>query len=84
MDNHQNHLEKLLRLCGTTIKVNDKYTLIKEVNRYTYEIKALFECDVRYDNLDMHPKGICSLRRRKMDRCYKALGNGGKFLLRRK
>ena len=79
IDNHQTHLEKLCRLCGTTIKVNDKYTLIKEVNQYTYEIKAPFECDVRYDNLDIHPKGICSLCRRKMDRCYKALGNVGKI-----
>ena len=65
MDNHQNHFKKLSRLCGTTIKVNKKrYTLIKEVNQYTHEIKALFEYDVRRDNLDMHPKGICSLCRR--------------------
>ena len=76
MDNHQNILEKLCRLCGTTIKVNDKYTLIKEVHQCTHEIKALFEYDVRYDNLYIHPKGICSSCRRKMDRCKKALGNG--------
>ena len=64
MDNHQNHLEKLHRLCGTTTKVNDKYSLIKEVNQYTHEIKTLFEYDVRCDKLYIHPKGICSLCRR--------------------
>ena len=55
------------------MKVNDKYTLIKEVNQYIYEIKTLFEYDVRCDNLDIYPKGICSLCRRKMNRCKKAL-----------
>ena len=84
MDNHQNILEKLCRLCGTTIKVNDKYTLIKEVHHYTHEIKALFEYDVRCDNLYIHPKGICSLCRRKMDRCKKALGNGEKISTQQK
>ena len=84
MNNYQKHLEKLCRLSGTTIKVNDKYTLIKEVNQYTYEIKALFEYDVRCDNLDIHPKGICSLCRRKIDSCKKALGNGGKISTQQK
>ena len=58
MDNHQNHLEKLCRSSGTNIKVNDKYTLIKEVNQHTCEIKTLFEYDVWCDNLYIHPKGI--------------------------
>ena len=75
MDNHQNILGKLCRLFGTTIKVNDKYTLIKEVNQYTHQIKALFEYDVRCNNLYIHPKGICSSCRRKLDRCKKSLGN---------
>ena len=83
-DNHQNHLEKLLRLCGTSSKVNDKYTLIKEVNQYTPEINALFEYDVRCDNLDINPKGIYSLCRRKTDRCKKALGSGGKISTQQK
>ena len=59
--------------------MNDKYTLIKEVNQYNHEIKALFEYDVRCDNLYIHPKRICSLCRRKMDKCKKALANGGKI-----
>ena len=59
--------------------MNDKYNLIKEINQYTYEIKALFEYNVRCDNLNIYPKGICSLCQRKMDRCNKALGNGGKI-----
>ena len=74
MDNHQNHVEKLCRICGTTIKVNDKYTLIK----------TLFEYDVRCDNLYIHPKGICSSCQRKMDRCKKALANEGKISTQQK
>ena len=58
--------------------MNNKYTLIKEVNQYSHEIIALFNYDVRCDNLYMHPKGICSSCRRKMDRCKKALENGKK------
>ena len=56
--------------------MNDKQTVIKEANQYIYEIKALFEYDVSCDNLDIHPMGICSLCRRKTDRCKKALWNG--------
>ena len=84
MNNHQNTLEKLCRLCGNTIKVNDKYTLIKEGNQYTYEIKALFEYDVRCDNLYIHPKEIRSSCRKKMDRFKKALGNGEKVSAQQK
>ena len=84
MDTHQNYLEKLCSLCGITIKMNDKYTLIKEVNQYTNEIKALFEYDVRCDNLYIHSKEICSLCRRKMDRCKKALANGAKISAQQK
>ena len=51
IDEHQNSLEELCRLCETTVKVNNKYTLIKQVNQYTNKIKVLFEGDVRCDNL---------------------------------
>ena len=78
MDNNENLSEILCRLCGTTIKVNDKYILKNDVNQYTHEIKALFEYDVRCDNLYIHRKEIWSLCQRKMDRCKKALGNGEK------
>ena len=64
--------------------MNDKYTLIKEENQYSHEIKTLFEYDVRCNNLYIHPKGICSLCRKKMDRCKKALVNGGKISTQRK
>ena len=74
----------MCRLCGNTIKLNDAYALIKEVNQHTDEIKPLFEYDARFDNLDIHPKGICSLCRRKMDMCKKALGNGGKISTQQK
>ena len=84
MDSHQNLLENLCRVCGSTIKVNDKYTLIKKVNQYTHEIKVFFEYDVRCDNLCIHPKWICSLCRRKMDRCKKALGNPEKISTQQK
>ena len=36
MDNNENLLEILCRLCGTTIKVNDKYILKNEVNQHTH------------------------------------------------
>ena len=65
--------------------MNDKYTLIKEVNQYTHEINALFEYDVRCDNLDINPKGIYSLcRRKRKHRCKKALGSGGKISTQQK
>ena len=84
IDEHQSSLEKLWRLCETTVKVNDKYTLIKQVNRYTNKIKVLFEGDVRCDNLCIHPKRTCSLCRRKMKRCKSELWNVGKISTKQK
>lgn len=51
MDKHENILEKLCRLCGITVKVNDKYTVIKKVNQCTHKIKALFKYDVKGDKV---------------------------------
>ena len=47
-------------------------------------MKAVFEYEhylstLKCDNLEINPKGICSLCRKKMDRCKETLGNGEKI-----
>ena len=69
MSNHSIFLQKTCRTCGVAITGSSK----KEVSLYKKEIMALFHYDLAIDQEQIHPKFVCDICRRKLDRCAEGL-----------
>ena len=67
MEEHQNKLNGICRLCRKAIKLGQRYVNKKVKDSYKTEILRLFNYDIENDVAAIHPKYICDNCRRKLD-----------------
>ena len=67
MEELQDKLNGICRLCRKTIKLGQRYVNKKVKDSYKKEILRLFNYDIENDAAAIHPKHICDNCRRKLD-----------------
>ena len=64
-----NKLVNVCRLCSGKIKIDSYYSRARKVSEYAEEIRKIFVYDTSIDISGIHPLYLCSICRRKLDRC---------------
>ena len=67
MEEHENKLNGVCRLCRKANKVGHRYVNKKVRDSYKTEILRLFNYVIENDAATIHPKYICDNYRRKLD-----------------
>ena len=67
VEEHQDKLNGICRLCKKAIKLGQRYVNKKVKDSYKTEIFRLPNCDIENGVAAIHPKYICDNCRRKLD-----------------
>ena len=73
MEEHQDKLNGICRLCRKDIELGQGYVNKKVKDSYKTEILRLFNYDIDSDVAAMHPKYICNNCKKKLDMVKKKL-----------